>query len=256
LADTTTVDGLIQDKGSRWSACTLAGPGRDHNSDALAIDLSGACLSFVIADGVGAMPGSPIASDAAATAASDWITNRSDIAASEVSSLMGHVGRSVKARLDDKDLAGATTIVALAIGAGQGLLATVGDSEAIAVHERGPAVRLNPVDHLKDRPNVLTAWIDGKEPFTPHIIRLQTLPYRLCLMTDGVSGVLGDIEIAEIVRSVPANEAAQRLVTEARAAGSRDDASCIVISSDIEQDASTGLLSKIERLLPFGRKGN
>ena len=132
MLDTTRADGAIHDNGNRWSACTLTGPGRGHNSDALAIDLSGACLSFVIADGVGAMPGSPIASDAAATAASDWITKRSDIAASEVASLMGHVDRSVKARLDDQELAGATTIVALAIGAGQGLLATVGDSEAIA----------------------------------------------------------------------------------------------------------------------------
>jgi serine/threonine protein phosphatase PrpC len=246
-------DGLINDHGSRWSACTLMGPGRDHNSDSLAIDLSGGCLSFVIADGVGSMPGSPVASDVAASAASDWITNRSDIAPGEVPALMGHIGRSVKTRLDREALAGATTIVALAIGAGQGLLATVGDSEAIAVHESGPAVRLNPVDHLKDRPNVLTAWIDGQEPFTPHVIPLSTLPYRLCLMTDGVCGVLGDIEIADIVRSVPASQAAQRLVDEARAAGSRDDASCIVISSEIEQDAGGGFLSKLDRMLPFGR---
>jgi len=254
MVEATRPEDLISDHGSRWSACTLTGSGRDHNSDALGIDLSGGCLSFVIADGVGAMPGSPIASDAAANAASDWIMNRSDIGAGEVSSLMGHVGRSVKARLDQKDLAGATTIVALAVGAGQGLLATVGDSEAIAVHKDGPAERLNPVDHLPDRPNVLTAWIDGKEPFTPHIIPLSKLPYRLCLMTDGVCGVLGDIAIADIVRSVPASEAAQRLVTEARAAGSRDDASCIVISSDIEQDADGGFLSKLNRLLPFASK--
>ena len=219
MIDATQPEGLINDHGTRWSACTLMGPGRDHNSDSLAIDLSGACLSFVIADGVGALAGSPMAGDAAANAATDWITNRSEITAAEVASLMGHVGRSVKARLDEGALTGATTIVALAIGEGHGLLATVGDSEAIAVYERGPAVRLNPVDHLPDRPNVLTASIDGKEPFTPHVIPLATLPYRLCLMTDGVCGVLGDIEIAEIVRSVPAPEAAQRLVTEARAAG-------------------------------------
>src|SRR4051812_25575235 len=105
------------------------GPGRDHNSDSLAVDLSGGCLSFVIADGVGALAGSRRASAGAATAAPDWIATRSEITAGEVASLMGHVGRSVKARLDEGALTGATTIVALAIGDGQGLLATVGDSE-------------------------------------------------------------------------------------------------------------------------------
>src|SRR5215216_5681227 len=83
LVDATLPDGLINDYGTRWSACTLMGPGRDHNSDSLAVDLSGGCLSFVIADGVGALAGSPMASDAAATAATDWITNRSEIAADE-----------------------------------------------------------------------------------------------------------------------------------------------------------------------------
>ena len=130
----------------------------------------------------------------------------------------------------------------------------MGDSEAIAVYERGPAVRLNPVDHLPDRPNVLTAW-NGRQGAV-HAARHPAgdAALRICLMTDGVCGVLGDIEIADIVRSVPATEAAQRLVTEARAAGSRDDASCIVISSDIEQDADERLVSKLGRLLPFGRR--
>jgi serine/threonine protein phosphatase PrpC len=195
-----------------------------------------------------------VASSTAANAATDWITGREEIAADEVPSLMGHIGRSVKSRLEQTGLTGATTLVALAVGEGQALLATVGDSEAISVGERGPAERLNPVDHLPDRPNVLTAWIDGDEPFTPHVIPIARLPYRLCLMTDGVAGVLGDIEIADIVRSVPAAEAALKLVREARAAGSRDDASCIVITSDIEREAAGGFLSKLERALSFGRK--
>ena len=251
MVDVPRLDGLITDQGDYWSSCSLMGPGRDHNSDSLAIKVGEMRSSFVVADGVGAMPGSPLASAAAAGSASDWIVDRQELGIADVSRLMQHVDLAVKTALTTGDAAGATTIVALAVHKERALIISVGDSEAIAVHERGPAERVTPLDHLPNRPNVLTAWLDGKEPYTPHVIPIPTLPYRLCLMTDGVSGVLGDRDIAEIVRSVEPKDAAQKLVTAAREAGSTDDASCIVIASAIVREEKRGLLSK---LVPFRRK--
>jgi serine/threonine protein phosphatase PrpC len=230
------------------------GPGRDHNSDWISIKLGDRISSYVVADGVGAMPGSPTASQAAAKAAAAWITGRPQVLEADVAALMLEVDRAVTDALQNADAAGATTIAALAVSGAKGLLVTVGDSEAIAVHASGPAERLNPLDHLPNRPNVLTAWLDGKEPYTPHIIPIDAMPYRLLLTTDGVSGVLGDIDIANIVRSVEPGEAAERLVRKARDAGSHDDASCIVIASTAPPEAGDSVFSRLGSILSGRRK--
>jgi serine/threonine protein phosphatase PrpC len=125
----------------------------------------------------------------------------------------------------------------------------MGDSEVIAVNESGPGESLNPVDHLPHQTNVLLAWLDGVETFDAHVKALPALPHRLCLMTDGVAGTLSYERIAELVRSVPPSEAARTLVLEARAAGSRDDATALVITDQIETEVDAGGFS-----LPFLEK--
>jgi serine/threonine protein phosphatase PrpC len=119
---------------------------------------------------------------------------------------------------------GATTMVMAAIAAGGAVVASVGDSEILAIDATGPARSLAPVDHLPSQTNVLLSWLDGVEEFEPHTVALPSLPYRLCLVTDGVAGTLSYETIADLVRSVQPAEAARLLVRQARAGGSRDDA--------------------------------
>ncbi|HLF78583.1 MAG TPA: protein phosphatase 2C domain-containing protein, partial [Dehalococcoidia bacterium] len=216
--------GLRYDCGREWSACTLTGPGKPINADALALDFTGNCLAFVVADGVGAMAGSQMASALAANAAADWIASRSWLDRDAITSLYAAANRAVGAGLKDKNTSGATTMVLAAVAGGQGLVASVGDSEILAVEMNGPAKSLAPVDHLPKQTNVLLAWLDGVETFDANVIALEALPYRLCLMTDGVAGTLSYETIADLVRSVEPAEAARLLVREARAAGSKDDA--------------------------------
>src|SRR6185295_2258337 len=86
--------GLRYEAGREWSACTLTGPGKPVNADSLAADFTGKCLAFVVADGVGAMAGSQMASALAANAAADWISKRPWMDLAGVTSLFAAANRA------------------------------------------------------------------------------------------------------------------------------------------------------------------
>jgi serine/threonine protein phosphatase PrpC len=216
------------------------GPGRDVNADALAVELDGRSFAFAVADGVGSMPGSPVASEAAVKATAAWISKRGAIGEAALEELFADVSRQVDLALKASEFEGATTLVLAAVDRGIALVAAIGDSEALLVPDTGPAQRLNDPDHVPARPNVLLAWIDGQATFEPHIARLEPLPATLCLVTDGVTGTLGYDEIAAIVRSAPPSDAAVALTRAARAAGSSDDATAVVFSNRIEDERRSG----------------
>ena len=58
--------------GHTWSACSVAGTARDRNSDAFAVTECDGRLVVAVADGVGALEGSPSASRSAVHAAVRW----------------------------------------------------------------------------------------------------------------------------------------------------------------------------------------
>jgi protein phosphatase len=58
---------------------------------------------------------------------------------------------------------------------------------------------------------------------------------RILLCTDGLTGVVADSDIADVVRSLQdADEAAQALVNLARKSGPPDDATAVVVGYDID----------------------
>jgi serine/threonine protein phosphatase PrpC len=237
LSDATIPNGLRFDSGREWSAATLTGPGKEQNADALSVNLKGALLAFAVADGVGAMPTSPVASAIASKAATDWVTARDSFSVPDAKALYAAVTDAIAAGLPDQQKTGATTLVVAVISSGQVIVASLGDTEVLAIGEEGPARSLLPVDHHPQQTNMLLAWLDGVERFDSHALALDALPYRLCLATDGVAGTLSTDEIADILRASPPSQAAVNLVTRARAAGSHDDATAVVIGSNIEAEA-------------------
>jgi serine/threonine protein phosphatase PrpC len=236
LNDVTIPAGLRFATGREWSAATYIGPGKPDNADGLSAGFEGRVLGFAVADGVGAMPASPIASALASTAATDWIAARSSLAIEDVQALYRAVSAAVGAGLKREGTKGATTLVVAAVSGGQAIIASLGDTEVLAVGVEGPALSLLPRDHHPAQTNVLLAWLDGVEQFNAHTISLDTLPHRLVLATDGVAGVLSVDDIADITRSLPPSEAAIALVIRARAAGSHDDATAIVFSNQVEAE--------------------
>ena len=240
--------GLRFANGREWSAATYKGPGKPENADGLSAGFEGPLLGFAVADGVGVMPASPVASALASTAATDWVATRNSLTVEDVKALYAASNAAVGAGLKEQGENGATTLVVAVISGGQAIVASLGDTEVLAVPEEGPAQSLLPRDHHPTRTNVLLAWLDGVEQFESHAIALGTLPHRLVLATDGVAGTLSVDTIAEITRSVPPSEAAMALVIRARAAGSQDDATAIVISDQVEVEAREGSDVKVVRL--------
>jgi serine/threonine protein phosphatase PrpC len=228
----TDDNGYRYDHGDQWSACTITGVYHEGNADAMALEFGPLCLGLAVADGVGLLPGSPAASRAAVGAAIDWTVKRRQ--SEDIDALFEYVNSGVAESLQHQE--GATTLVAALIAGGQGLVASIGDSEALAVFENGPAEPLHPIDHMPNRPNVLLAWIDGQAAFDPHLVPLVQLPHRLCLVSDGVTGFRPSDQIATVVRSVAPSEAALALVQAARTAGSTDDITAIVISDLVEAE--------------------
>jgi serine/threonine protein phosphatase PrpC len=238
--------------GANWSACSARGLGRAKNSDALAVSDEGPCLAFVVADGAGSLALSPLASETAAAAAAEWVRGRQSVGEGDIHSLTTSVNAAVYAALQSAALEGAaagtpasashdvaaesqgaTTIACAMIDGDRGIIATVGDSEALAVGDDGPAHRLNELDHVPARPNMLLAWIDGTSTFEPHVIPLDPLPRRLCLVTDGIVKVLDYDRIAALVRESAPAEAARVLVLNARKHGASDDVTALVLSHDV-----------------------
>jgi protein phosphatase len=246
LFDETVPSSLRYASGREWSAASLIGPGKPENADALAASFEGTLLGFAVADGVGAMPASPIASAIASTAATEWIAARETLTVADVGRLYQDAGNKIAPAIKGQE--GATTLVVAVVHGGQAIVASLGDTEVLAIGAEGPAVSLLPVDHHPVQTNVLLAWLDGAERFEAHAMALDALPHRLVLATDGVAGVLSLEAIADIVRSAPPSEAAMRLVMQARAAGSQDDATAIVLSDRIEQEVGEGSDVKLVRL--------
>jgi serine/threonine protein phosphatase PrpC len=227
------MDGLHFQHGPGWSACSARGSSRTHNSDAVAVDVSGECLAFAVADGVGALEASPLASAAAAGAAVRWARQRRAVAVDDIPALLTSVNDSVGETLRALGEKGATTLACIILSAGRAIIITVGDSEVLAVGGVGPAERLNELDHVPARPNMLLAWIDGKETLEPHIIALECLPHRLCLVTDGVVQALDYGEIGTLIRETEPAEAARALVLSARDHGASDDITALVLSAEV-----------------------
>src|SRR6185503_12693865 len=197
-------------------------------------------LGFAVADGVGAMPTSPIASAIASTAATDWIAARESFVIEDVKALYGAVNAAIGVGLKEQGKDGATTLVVAVVQGGKAVVASLGDTEVLSVPAEGPAETLLHRDHHPTQTNMLLAWLDGVEQFEAHTLALDSLPHRLVLATDGVAGTLSVDDIAEIARTFPPSESAIALVMRARAAGSHDDATAIVISDQVETEAREG----------------
>lgn len=216
--------------GAGWSACSDRGLDRSRNADAWSVNVSAPCRSFAVADGVGSLPASWRASAAAVRAVSEWARGQTTAPTPDVPSLLEAINAEVGATLGHDHQSGATTLACALIGDGLITIATVGDSEALAVGHSGPAERLNELDRLPSRQNVLLAWIDGQTSVEAHVIELDSLPHRLCLVTDGVAGAIHADEIASIAREVAPEEAAEALVRRAKALGASDDVTAVVVS--------------------------
>lgn len=84
--------------------------------------------------------------------------------------------------------------------------------------------------------NIVTRALGGPATPDPDVFQFPASPgTRLLLCTDGISGMISDAEIAQVLAEVPdAQEAADRLVAEALAAGGVDNATAVVVDTVVD----------------------
>lgn len=238
---------------------------RDHNEDTI-FSLSSILADgatdlplgiFVVADGMGGHQHGELASGAAARAFADYLIRRiitpfiTGDTGAQTESLLEVMENGVKeaqAAVVRKAPGGGTTLTAALVLGEQVTMAHIGDSRAYFIYPDG---RIQPVtqdhslvrrlvelgqitdDEAKVHPNrnVLYRALGQSEPFKPDI-HTHPLPQPgyMLLCSDGLWGVVPDLEIFRIVqnaKSLPL--ACHELVEAANAAGGPDNISVILV---------------------------
>ena len=238
---------------------------RDHNEDTI-FSLSSILADgtselpigiFVVADGMGGHQHGELASGAAARAFADYIIRRiitpfvTGETGSETESLLEVMENGVKeaqTAVVRKAPGGGTTLTAALVLGEQVTMAHIGDSRAYFIYPDG---RIQPItqdhslvrrlvelgqiteDEAKVHPNrnVLYRALGQSEPFKPDI-HTHPLPQPgyMLLCSDGLWGVLPDLEIFRIVQNAKSlSLACHELVEAANAAGGPDNISVILV---------------------------
>lgn len=230
----------------RWSGrgATHAGLVRTGNEDSAFVGPS--CL--LVADGVGGAAAGEVASATTAYVVSAIALQR---ARDEPAAVLEDAVRTARRELArgvaaDRARAGmATTLTALVTDGARVALAHAGDSRGYLLRDRG-LVRLTRDDtfvqellddgrlapeELAGHPwrNVVTRTISGERGAPAHIREVDLVPGdRLLLTTDGLTDLVTDARIAEILAGLDDESAVRGLIEAALAAGGRDNVTCVV----------------------------
>lgn len=225
---------------------TDVGRVRDNNEDSAFV---GPYVA-VVADGVGGAAAGEVASATAAYLASGAVLARTDESLSE---LLAGLAERIHVRLAEEVAADparegmATTLTMVATDGERVLLGHVGDSRAYLLRE-GELSRLShdhtyvqmlvdtgrlPQEGAKEHPyrNVVLRSLQGVEPDELDLIDLSGRPGdRLLLCSDGLSDLVEEEHIAQVLREEPdRDDAVTSLVAAALEAGGIDNVTCLVL---------------------------
>ena len=221
---------------------------RKRNEDSWLLDLERKV--FVVADGLGGLPGGNLASAAAIAAVQTDLAEASGVPnPGNLRTMVEHAHFAVQAA--GQPFAPAqigTTLTLASIRSGGGLLiAHVGDSFAFLV--RGTSCRALTREHNVENERAgplelapfppahrfaLTRIVGGAEPVNPDIFeeKLQSGD-RLVLATDGLTDLLDSPQIAEVCAAHPdPGDAAPAFIDAALRAGGHDNITVIVVAVD------------------------
>ncbi len=228
-----------------FAALTDLGVKRRENQDAvLATRLPDERILLAVADGVGGSDDGAAASKTAIECLEAAVHEAGD---AEVALIGGYeAAHEAVASLGSGDRQPATTLVAALVDGAQAWIANVGDSRAYIadddrlrqltedhswVADQVRAGRLTPEEARKNEMrNVITRAIGASDSPGPDLSGPLTLSSgeTLVLTSDGLHGLLDDAEIASVIATEEPEEATQRLIQMARAAGGPDNISVVI----------------------------
>jgi len=203
---------------------------------------------WAVADGMGGHEAGDVASQKVAEALASLPDGRDldDLTDAAVSALEDVNGELIRlARTDHRPRTIGSTVVGLAISGGQYRCFWAGDSRAYRI--RGNAIERLTRDHslvqglidagmlsreeAKDHPdaNVITRAVGASETLDVEIAAGDAQPGdQFLLASDGLTRLVEDDELASIISSWPAGEAADTLIDAVLARGAPDNVSLII----------------------------
>ncbi len=203
---------------------------------------------ILIADGVGGGAAGEVASATTAYAVAKMVMQRSgqdpvEVLTDAVQLAQTQVAAGISA---DRSRAGmATTLTAVVTDGEDFALAHLGDSRGYVFRDETLTLvtrdhtyvqdlvddgRLDP-DEVPDHPwrNVVLRTVNGNVDAEPDVLALHlTEGDRLLLATDGLTDLVGEAEIDEVLRRRNDDDAVPALIAAALARGGRDNITCIV----------------------------
>jgi serine/threonine protein phosphatase PrpC len=221
-----------------------AGPWVADGSDgAWSVPLAGDRWLAAVADGMGGHQAGEFASETA-IAALRIMAERIDSEPS-ATAVLEHVNQKVfEAMFAPRGGVGmGSTIVGIAFHKGEAVFFNIGDSRAYVV--RGREILQASVDHTLDagssrraRSHRLTQSLGGtarRIPVAPHVQRARlTVDDSILLCSDGLTDMLGDDEIVDVLLRNP-GDPARALVAAAVDAGGSDNVTAVVIGVSVER---------------------
>jgi protein phosphatase len=232
----------------RWAGITDTGRTRTENQDSVYPEGPGDGTSGVVAvaDGLGGHPGGDIASRCAVDAVADAPagTAGSELVGAAHDRIIARIAEALGER--SELIAMATTLTLAVLSPSESIeVAHVGDSRAYLARgstmvqvtedhthgmDRVLAGELS-VEEAQEDPDwhVMSNWL-GFESYRVATYRIPVVPGdRLLLCTDGLTNMLDDNRIAEILRSGAVEFATTALVDAANDAGGVDNISAVVV---------------------------
>lgn len=238
----------------RASWASDVGKIRENNEDRVLADPERGI--FLLADGMGGGPGGEIASDLAVSAAYEFL--RKKVAGADPPALPKLLAEALAAAhsavfrrsLEDPALIGmGTTLEIVVVKDMEAFICHVGDSRIYLMGKRevtqlttddNMASWLMKVEHIPPRDippqarHVLTQAVGVSETIIPEFRTVELHEKEILIVcSDGLTGMLADREIANIVSECRSNldRAAEALVAEANARGGVDNVSVLLVEA-------------------------
>jgi protein phosphatase len=228
---------------------TIAGPVRDHNEDAIGIYQHRDAYMFAVADGVGGGEGGERMSEFAIKYLLAVFNKnvKYNLRWPDVFlKAFQYINAEVRYFVSRSAFPGGTTLTTVAIKDWDAHVAHAGDSRLYHYHQG--ALRQVTVDHAKqvavemetrkaaqlEKPapmrDVLTKAIGKNDVIEPDIFTIRLQPGdKLVLCTDGLTKLVKDFEIEDMITTRPAEQAADGLVRLANERNSDDNVTVVVI---------------------------
>lgn len=244
----------------RLSSFTHTGMVRQNNEDACLIipPWSASAIErqlclFAVADGMGGQNAGEIASGISMKEAAAFFRQGSEDGATsnEVEEMIGHINSRVWTHAQNKaETSGmGNTLTLMLVGKKNAVIGHIGDSRLYRLRESkleqltadhtlvaeqvrmgklsAEAARVHPTRHI------LSRAIGSRQFVIPDIFSVELVAgdtFMLC--SDGVSGMIDDKAIKEILLQNSAENAAIKIIEAANAAGGKDNATAVVINFD------------------------